>query len=107
MSELCPRGFEHLFFGLFGTANRASSIMGPIVIQKFIDSRHGNLWMGFPFLFALGVVATLSVWFGVNIEKGRRDAKAFTLVNAPDQLRGMPPSEDTDSNPHESEQKTE
>jgi MFS-type transporter involved in bile tolerance (Atg22 family) len=106
MSELCPRGFEYLFFGLFGTANRASSIMGPIVIQKFIDSSHGNLWMGFPFLFALGVVATLSIWFGVNIEKGRRDAEAFTLVNALGQLHGTS-SEDTDSGPQESQRKLE
>ena len=46
MSELCPPGFEYLFFGLFGISNRASSVIGPNVVQKIIDNAHGNNWMG-------------------------------------------------------------
>ena len=89
MSELCPPGFEYLFFGLFGISNRASSIIGPNVIQKIIDNSHGNLWMGFPFLFALAAVATLIIWFGVDMEKGRKDAAAFEMENEPDERRDV------------------
>ena len=58
---------------------RASSVIGPYVIQRMIDDANGNSWMGFPFLFALGAAATLVIWFGVNMEKGRRDAKEFVM----------------------------
>jgi len=88
MSELCPPSFEYLFFGLFGISNRASSVIGPNVIQKIIDNSNGNLWMGFPFLFALAAVATLIISFGVDMEKGRIDAATFTMEHQPDEPRG-------------------
>ena len=58
---------------------RASSVIGPYVIQRMIDDANGNSWMGFPFLFALSAVATLVIWFGVDMEKGRRDAQEFVM----------------------------
>jgi len=76
MAELCPPGFEGLFFGLFGLSNRASSMIGPNVIQAIID-RTGNNWMGFPFLFALCFAASLVIWLFVDVEKGRIDAVAW------------------------------
>jgi len=79
MSELCPPGFEYMFFGLYGMTGRASSVIGPYVIQRMIDDANGNSWMGFPFLFALSAVATLVIWFGVDMEKGRQDAQKFVM----------------------------
>ncbi|KAF7302865.1 Autophagy-related protein [Mycena kentingensis (nom. inval.)] len=73
MAELTPPGFDNMFFGLFGLSNRASSMIGPNVIQAIIDSS-GNNWMGFPFLFALCACAALTIWFLVDVEKGRGDA---------------------------------
>ncbi|KAJ7581388.1 autophagy-related protein 22-like protein [Mycena floridula] len=73
MAELTPPGFDNMFFGLFGLSNRASSMIGPNVIQAIID-RTGNNWQGFPFLFALCACASLVIWFGVDVEKGRSDA---------------------------------
>jgi len=73
MAELTPPGFDNMFFGLFGLSNRASSMVGPNVIQAII-SDSGDNWRGFPFLFALCTVASLVIWFGVDVEKGRRDA---------------------------------
>ncbi|KAH7887427.1 MFS general substrate transporter [Phlebopus sp. FC_14] len=73
MAELSPPGFDNMFFGLFGLSNRASSMVGPNVIQAIID-KTGNNWQGFPFLFALCTAASLVIWFGVDVEKGRRDA---------------------------------
>ncbi|KAF7984748.1 hypothetical protein HWV62_11701 [Athelia sp. TMB] len=73
MAELSPAGFDNMFFGLFGLSNRASSMIGPNVIQAIID-RTGNNWDGFPFLFALCTAASLVIWFGVDVTKGRKDA---------------------------------
>ncbi|KAG6848590.1 hypothetical protein H0H93_015639 [Arthromyces matolae] len=76
MAELSPPGFDNMFFGLFGLSNRASSTIGPNVIQAIIDNT-GNNWMGFPFLFALCAAASLVIWFGVDVEKGRGDARRW------------------------------
>ncbi|KAF7355720.1 Autophagy-related protein [Mycena sanguinolenta] len=76
MAELTPPGFDNMFFGLFGLSNRASSMIGPNVIQAIIDSS-GNNWMGFPFLFALCTAASLVIWFAVDVPKGRNDAVAW------------------------------
>ena len=48
-------------------------MIGPNVIQVIID-RSGNNWKGFPFLFALCTAASLVIWFGVDVTKGRWDA---------------------------------
>ncbi|TFK92845.1 MFS general substrate transporter [Polyporus arcularius HHB13444] len=76
MAELTPPGFDNMFFGLFGLSNRASSMIGPNVIQAIIDNT-GDNWKGFPFLFALCVAASLVIWFGVDVTTGRRDAVAW------------------------------
>ncbi|KZP21589.1 MFS general substrate transporter [Athelia psychrophila] len=76
MAELSPAGFDNMFFGLFGLSNRASSMVGPNVIQAIID-RTGNNWDGFPFLFALCTAASMVIWFGVDVQKGRKDAAVW------------------------------
>jgi len=75
MSEVTPRGYENMFFGLFGITNRASSIIGPNVVQAIIDSTNNN-WMGFPFLFALCTAASIVIWF-VDVEKGRENCRIY------------------------------
>ncbi|KZT05596.1 MFS general substrate transporter [Laetiporus sulphureus 93-53] len=76
MAELAPPGFDNMFFGLFGLSNRASSMIGPNVVQTIINNTQNN-WKGFPFLFALCIAASLFIWFGVDVTKGRRDAVAW------------------------------
>jgi MFS-type transporter involved in bile tolerance (Atg22 family) len=61
------------FFGLFGLSNRASSMIGPNVIQAMIN-KSGNNRDGFPFLFALCTSASFVIWFAVDVQKGRRAA---------------------------------
>ncbi|KAI0700603.1 MFS general substrate transporter [Cytidiella melzeri] len=73
MAELTPPGFDNMFFGLFGLSNRASSMIGPNVVQAIIDDT-GNNWKGFPFLFAMCLAASLVIWFAVDVKTGRRDA---------------------------------
>ncbi|KAJ5694825.1 hypothetical protein N7536_005237 [Penicillium majusculum] len=76
ISELMPRGYDNMFFALFGITNRASSIIGPNVIQAIINNTHNN-WMGFPFLFAICAGAMIAICF-VDIKKGREDCRKFT-----------------------------
>ncbi|TCD61408.1 hypothetical protein EIP91_008512 [Steccherinum ochraceum] len=80
MAELTPPGYDNMFFGLFGLSNRASSMIGPNVIQAIIDNT-GDNWKGFPFLFALCVCASVTIWFAVDITKGRRDAVRWAEEN--------------------------
>jgi MFS-type transporter involved in bile tolerance (Atg22 family) len=80
MAELAPPGFDNMFFGLFGLSNRASSMIGPNVIQAIID-KSGTNWMGFPFLFALCTSASIVIWIWVDVEKGRRDAVRWAEEN--------------------------
>ena len=68
------------FFGLFGLSNRASSVIGPNVIQAIID-KTGNNWMGFPFLFAICFCASMVIFFCIDVERGRRDAVAWAADN--------------------------
>jgi len=75
MSEVTPRGYENMFFGLFGITNRASSIIGPNVVQAIIDATNNN-WKGFPFLFALCAAASIVIWF-VDVEKGRENCRIY------------------------------
>jgi MFS-type transporter involved in bile tolerance (Atg22 family) len=105
MAELSPPGFDNMvrltssllqytftpsptpclmnrdnlqFFGLFGLSNRASSMIGPNVIQAIIN-KSGNNWDGFPFLFVLCTSASLTIWFGVDVPKGRRAAAQWAV----------------------------
>ncbi|KAF8338471.1 MFS general substrate transporter [Amanita rubescens] len=81
MAELTPPGYDNMFFGLFGLSNRASSMIGPNVIQAIIN-KTGNNWMGFPFLFAICTAASLIIWFAVDVEKGRQDAERWATDRA-------------------------
>ena len=75
MAEVTPRGYENMFFGLFGITNRASSLIGPNVVAA-ISNATGNEWKGFPFLFAICAAASVTIWC-VDIEKGRANCRRF------------------------------
>ncbi|KAH8750411.1 vacuole effluxer Atg22 like-domain-containing protein [Hyaloscypha finlandica] len=64
MSEVTPRGYENMFFWLFGITNRTVSI---------INATNNN-WTGFLFLFALCFAASVVIYF-VDVEKGRGNAR--------------------------------
>ncbi|KAF2147575.1 uncharacterized protein K452DRAFT_217809 [Aplosporella prunicola CBS 121167] len=75
MSEVTPRGYEGMFFGLFGITNRASSVIGPNVVQAIVNAS-GNNWLGFPFLVGLCTAAVVVIWF-VDVEEGREACRRF------------------------------
>ena len=72
------------FFALFGFTNRASSVIGPNVIQVIID-KTGNIWNGFPFLFGICLASGLVIWLAVDVPKGRKDAERWAA-----EQRGTP-----------------
>lgn len=74
MAELSPPGCENMFFSLFGFSNRASSIIGPNVVQAIIDRTHST-HTGFAFLFPLCLVASIIIWVNVDVERGVLDAR--------------------------------
>ncbi|OJJ51539.1 hypothetical protein ASPZODRAFT_88026 [Penicilliopsis zonata CBS 506.65] len=76
ISELMPQGYDNMFFALFGITNRASSIIGPNVVQAIINDTQNN-WMGFPFLFAICTGAMVAICF-IDIDKGREDCRKFS-----------------------------
>ncbi|KAL4810299.1 autophagy-related protein 22-like protein [Aspergillus unguis] len=75
ISELMPPGYDNMFFALFGITNRASSIVGPVIIQAIINDTRNN-WMGFPFCFAICFASMVVIAF-VDVEKGREDGRKF------------------------------
>ncbi|PYH92605.1 hypothetical protein BO71DRAFT_329585 [Aspergillus ellipticus CBS 707.79] len=79
ISELMPQGFDNMFFALFGITNRASSIIGPNVVQAIINDTQNN-WMGFPFLFAICTAAMIGIAF-VDVDKGREDGRRFAAAH--------------------------
>jgi hypothetical protein len=94
LAEMSPPGFDYMvdltlfstrwalveflikIFGLYGISTTASSIIDPIILTAIID-RSGSNWIGFSFLFALCLTASLVIWFGVDVQKGRRDAMVW------------------------------
>lgn len=73
------------FFGLLGISSAASSMIGPDVFQAIVY-KSGNKWKGFPLLFVFSTVASLVIWFGVDVTKGSRD----TVVWADSQRKKIP-----------------
>ncbi|KAI7851383.1 autophagy-related protein 22-like protein [Circinella umbellata] len=71
LAELTPKGKENLFFGLFGIVNKASSWIGPVVVGAISQST-SNVWMGWPFVLALFVVATIIVLF-IDVDAAKQE----------------------------------
>jgi MFS-type transporter involved in bile tolerance (Atg22 family) len=75
LAELCPRGKENLFFGLFGVINKGSSWMGPVIVSA-ITEHTNNLWKGWPFVLALFVVSIVIVFF-IDVDKAKIDINNY------------------------------
>ncbi|KAJ3093993.1 Autophagy protein 22 [Phlyctochytrium bullatum] len=74
-AEMVPRGLESEFFALYVVTDRGSSWMGPLVVAA-LDDVTGNKRWAFGFVLA-SMVVPLGVFWGVDVEKGRREAEEF------------------------------
>lgn len=80
ISEVTPRGHEFLFFSLFSIIGKASSFIGPIVSSAIIDaSPPGQVSTPFYFLFALSLLSFLMLFWGLDLEKSRKEQEKFLL----------------------------
>lgn len=78
LAELVPKGKENLFFGLFGVVNKASSAFGPTVIGAITQST-SNLWMGWPFVLGLFVLATI-ILCCIDVDKAKLELVEYQKV---------------------------
>ncbi|KAI9322583.1 autophagy-related protein 22-like protein [Dichotomocladium elegans] len=82
LAELTPRGKENLFFGLFGVVNKASSWIGPVVVGA-ISETTSNVWMGWPFVLALFVIATTIIFF-IDVDGAKKDLEEYHAISEKD-----------------------
>ncbi|KAM0751541.1 MFS general substrate transporter [Meredithblackwellia eburnea MCA 4105] len=80
VSELIPTGKEFLFFSLFSISGKTSAFIGPFVTSA-ISARTNNTSDSFYFLFALGAVSCILLFF-INIPRSRRHCKEFLDAEA-------------------------
>jgi MFS-type transporter involved in bile tolerance (Atg22 family) len=66
-----------VFFAIFSTINKTSSLIGPFVSSAIIDDT-GNNNTGFSFLLAICVLSLVSSCF-LNQEKARVQSEEFLL----------------------------
>jgi len=72
-ADLVPRGRESEFFGLYAITDKGSSWLGPLAVAAITDATH-EIRHAFVFLLVLLSVPIPIIYFGVNMEQGRRDA---------------------------------
>lgn len=68
---MMPKGQENMFFGIIGVASGASAWIGPLVVGV-IAQKTGNLWLGWPFILAMFVVA-LAIIYSVDMDVAKPD----------------------------------
>ncbi|KAJ7649889.1 MFS general substrate transporter [Roridomyces roridus] len=76
ISEVSPLPQMFLFFALFSVIGKTSAFIGPFVSSAIITASGNNDNMPFAFLFALGVVSTIFLYF-VDVDKSRVECEAF------------------------------
>ncbi|KAH7102425.1 autophagy-related protein 22-like protein [Auriculariales sp. MPI-PUGE-AT-0066] len=75
-SEIIPRGEEARWFSLYSITDKSSSFLGPLCVGLIADAT-GNIRFGFFFIVIMMWLA-VPVLLTVNVERGRRDARAVS-----------------------------
>ncbi|KAH9989260.1 autophagy-related protein 22-like protein, partial [Russula vinacea] len=75
-AEIIPPGEEARWYGLFSITDKSSSFIGPLVVGLVADLT-GNIRYAFLFLVIM-LWAALPVLAGVDVERGRADARAWS-----------------------------
>ncbi|KAJ5312901.1 hypothetical protein PENANT_c049G10144 [Penicillium antarcticum] len=83
--ELIPPGYEAAFYALYAITDKGSSIFGPAIVGAITD-RYGEIRPAFAFLAVL-IIVPLPLMLLVDIDRGKRDAKALGA-----ELDGIPKS---------------
>ncbi|KAF8492065.1 autophagy-related protein 22-like protein [Russula emetica] len=81
-AEIIPPGEEARWYGLFSITDKSSSFFGPLVVSLVADLT-GNIRYAFLFLLFM-FWAALPVLAGVDVERGRADARAWSSSHGND-----------------------
>ena len=76
ISEVVPRGKEYLFFSLFNVCGKTAFFVGPLVTSAIIDTS-GSTNTAFYYSFAVGVVSTAWLIFGVDLAASQREQAQY------------------------------
>jgi MFS-type transporter involved in bile tolerance (Atg22 family) len=63
ISEVVPAPKAYMFFALFNTVGKASGFIGPFISSAIIDRAGGRTNAAYWFLFAMGTVGVIILWF--------------------------------------------
>jgi UMF1 family MFS transporter len=83
--SLIPPGMEAAFYALYAVTDKGSSIIGPAIVGRIVDST-GSIRMAFWFLAFLMVSPAPFFWF-VDVEKGQ--AESLMMAQRSKQWREM------------------
>ncbi|KAM3440959.1 hypothetical protein NHJ13734_003023 [Beauveria thailandica] len=72
ISEVVPAPKAFLFFALFNCVSKTSGFIGPFISSAIIERAHGKTNAAYWFLFAMGSVGCLALWF-VDTDRAKRD----------------------------------
>ncbi|PCH42077.1 hypothetical protein WOLCODRAFT_137679 [Wolfiporia cocos MD-104 SS10] len=81
ISEVSPLPQMFLFFALFSVIGKTSAFIGPFVSSAIITASGNNDNYPFVFLFSLGVVSTVFLYF-VDVNKSHQECEAFIEAEA-------------------------
>ncbi|KAH7930161.1 MFS general substrate transporter [Leucogyrophana mollusca] len=81
ISEVSPLPQMFLFFALFSVVGKTSAFIGPLVSSAIITASDNNNNMPFAFLFGLGTVSTVFLYF-VDVKKSRVECEEFVKAEA-------------------------
>ncbi|TQV97545.1 hypothetical protein V2A60_006704 [Cordyceps javanica] len=72
ISEVVPAPKAFLFFALFNCVGKTSGFIGPFISSAIIERANGKTNAAYWFLFGMGSVGCLALWF-VDTDKAKRD----------------------------------
>ena len=72
ISEVVPAPKAFLFFSLFNCVGKTSGFIGPFISSAIIERADGRTNAAYWFLFAMGSVGCIALWF-VDTDKAKRD----------------------------------
>ncbi|PMD45611.1 autophagy protein, partial [Hyaloscypha variabilis F] len=76
ISEVVPAPKAYMFFALFNTVGKTSGFIGPFISSAIIDRAHGQTSAAYWFLFGMGSIGAITLWF-VDTDKAKSDIAKY------------------------------
>lgn len=72
ISEVVPAPKAYMFFALFNTVGKTSGFIGPFISSAIITRAGGNPNAAYWFLFGMGTIGAIVLWF-VDTDQAKID----------------------------------